>query len=192
VRIALKEWATVIRALAQGEQIFILRKGGLAETRRGFELAHPKFVFFPTWEHQQREQLDAPYQTWFDELEPREPSKLTISAIAEEVETLEAPAERERWHAARGLHVWNDSYIDMRYDYRPDLPLRLVLLRASVLPKPVEIPADRRYGGCRSWVDLYDDVSVAGARPALADENFQQAKKQLCNALGLDLKAKPD
>lgn len=141
--IALKEWATVIRALAQGEQIFILRKGGLAETKRGFELAHRKFVFFPTWEHQQREQLAGPYKGWFDQLEPGDPSKLRISAMAEAAETLEAPADRERWRAAIGLHVWNDAYINMRYDYRPDLPLRLVLLRASVLPEPMEIPADQ-------------------------------------------------
>lgn len=186
--IALKEWATVIRALAQGEQIFILRKGGLAETKRGFELAHRKFVFFPTWEHQQREQLAGPYKGWFDQLEPGDPSKLRISAMAEAAETLEAPADRERWRAAIGLHVWNDAYINMRYDYRPDLPLRLVLLRASVLPEPMEIPADRRYGGCRSWVDLDNEVPVQGARPALDEEKFQQARKRLCNALGLRFK----
>lgn len=30
-RIALKEWAVVVKALRQGRQIFLLRKGGIAE-----------------------------------------------------------------------------------------------------------------------------------------------------------------
>ena len=37
---ALKEWATVVRALEQGKQTVILRKGGILETASGLSLIH--------------------------------------------------------------------------------------------------------------------------------------------------------
>lgn len=187
MKTALKEWAAVIRALELGRQIFLLRKGGLAETSLGFELAHPKFVFYPTWEHQQREQLRPEFQPWFDELRPGDPERLRITGIAEASEVIEAPADRERWRQARDLHIWSDDYIDMRYGYRPELPLRIVLLRASRLETPVEIPLAGRYGGCRSWVDLDADIPVQSSAPALDETDFLNAKKRLCNALEIDI-----
>ena len=185
VKIALKEWAVVIRALELGRQLFILRKGGLAETSLGFELAHPEFVFYPTWEHQQRDQLQPEYQGWFDELRPEKPARLSITAMAQATEVLEAPADRSRWRAARALHIWSDAYIDMRYDYRPDLPLRIVLLRARRLDQAVTIPVSKRYAGCRSWVGLDQDVPFVPNHPALDEQAFHEASGRLCNALGI-------
>ena len=37
MRIAFKEWAMVVDALGRGEQIIILRKGGISEGRGGFK-----------------------------------------------------------------------------------------------------------------------------------------------------------
>ena len=50
---ALKEWATVVKALEQGKQTVILRKGGILETASGFNIETKKFFLFPTWEHQE-------------------------------------------------------------------------------------------------------------------------------------------
>ena len=50
---ALKEWATVIRALESGDQTVILRKGGILETDSGFTVENEKFFLFPTFEHQE-------------------------------------------------------------------------------------------------------------------------------------------
>ena len=55
-------------------------------------------------------------------------------------------------------HIWAEPYLRMRYKYRPDLPLYLVQVRVFTLPEPVTIPNDRRYKGCRSLVDLYQDI----------------------------------
>jgi hypothetical protein len=186
VKIALKEWAAVIRALERGRQIFLLRKGGLAETSLGFELAHRRFVFYPTWEHQQREQLRPAYQPWFDELEPRDPKRLGITAVAEAAEVLEAPTDRSLWRRASDLHVWSEDYINIRYDYRPDLPLRIVLLRVARLATPVEIPWTKRYAGCRSWVELDAEVPTENAARALSESEYLAARQALCNALGID------
>src|SRR3954449_7357373 len=50
--IAFKEWAVTVRALAEGEQLLTLRKGGLREPGREFRLAHERFFLYPTFEHQ--------------------------------------------------------------------------------------------------------------------------------------------
>ncbi len=52
---AFKEWEAIVEALGHGAQIVILRKGGIAEGRTGFQAKHPKFWLFPTGYHQQWE-----------------------------------------------------------------------------------------------------------------------------------------
>ena len=41
----LKEWATVVKALEQGKQTVILRKGGILETASGFNIESKKNKF---------------------------------------------------------------------------------------------------------------------------------------------------
>ncbi len=55
VQTAFKEWGVVVDALGRGEQIVILRKGGIAEVRGGFRAEHDRFWLFPTRFHQQSE-----------------------------------------------------------------------------------------------------------------------------------------
>src|SRR5881227_4107095 len=50
--IALKEWAVTVRALAEGEQLLTLRKGGIREENRHFEIEHDRFFLYPTFDHQ--------------------------------------------------------------------------------------------------------------------------------------------
>ncbi|SVB17570.1 uncharacterized protein METZ01_LOCUS170424, partial [marine metagenome] len=40
VQTAFKEWGVVVEALGRGEQIVILRKGGIAEGDSGFRAEH--------------------------------------------------------------------------------------------------------------------------------------------------------
>ena len=49
---ALKEWATVVNALENGDQTVLLRKGGILEDSSGFVVESEKFFLFPTFEHQ--------------------------------------------------------------------------------------------------------------------------------------------
>src|SRR5262245_33880503 len=54
LRHAFKEWAVICRALAEGRQGLILRKGGIAEHGDEFAMEHDRFWLFPTYSHQQR------------------------------------------------------------------------------------------------------------------------------------------
>ena len=51
-KVAFKEWAVVVEALGAGEQILILRKGGIHEQRGQFTVAHGEFWLFPTQYHE--------------------------------------------------------------------------------------------------------------------------------------------
>ena len=50
--IAFKEWAVTVRALAEGEQLVTLRKGGIREPDKHFALDHDRFFLYPTFDHQ--------------------------------------------------------------------------------------------------------------------------------------------
>ena len=53
--IAFKEWAVTVRALAEGEQLVTLRKGGIREENKHFELEHEQFFLYPTFDHQRND-----------------------------------------------------------------------------------------------------------------------------------------
>src|SRR6201989_3078446 len=53
--VAFKEWAVTVRALAEGEQLLTLRKGGIREENKHFELEHERFFLYPTFDHQRND-----------------------------------------------------------------------------------------------------------------------------------------
>ncbi len=53
--LALKEWAVAIKALGEGKQVLILRKGGIHKDDKEFPVVHPEFLIYPTYEHQNAE-----------------------------------------------------------------------------------------------------------------------------------------
>ena len=48
-QLALKEWAITVKALADGDQIMMLRKGGIHEESKDFRVVHPEFLLYPTY-----------------------------------------------------------------------------------------------------------------------------------------------
>src|SRR3954451_21836651 len=53
--VAFKEWAVTVRALAEGEQLLTLRKGGIREENKHFEIEHDRFFLYPTFDHQRND-----------------------------------------------------------------------------------------------------------------------------------------
>ena len=183
VNIALKEWAIVIEALAQSRQHFLLRKGGIAEGKRGFEPKHSEFLLYPTWEHQQAESIQPEFHKLFGQLEPKDGEQLSLQYLAKVTDILPAPADITTLQAISDKHIWAAPYLEMRYQYRPDLPLYVMILRIFRLPQIVQIPEDRRYRGCRSWVDLNVDIDVTNAAPGQSTPTFEYDRNALLRQL---------
>ena len=65
--LALKEWAVAVKSLGRGEQVIILRKGGIHREDRDFRLVHPQFLLYPTYEHQKVELIKPEVHTALEE-----------------------------------------------------------------------------------------------------------------------------
>src|SRR5437868_14958153 len=60
--IAFKEWAVTVRALAEGEQLLTLRKGGIREPEKHFKLDYERFFLYPTFDHQRADLVRTSHQ----------------------------------------------------------------------------------------------------------------------------------
>lgn len=185
VRAAFKEWAIVADALGRGEQIVILRKGGISEGRGGFKMEHARFLLFPTQFHQQRESVIASAQERYDEIAPSFPptDKLRLEFFAEVVEARQLQS-LEHALALRGQHVWRDEVIAERFDWGREKAIFAVAVRVYRLPQPVELPMLPVYGGCKSWIEIEQEISTEGACRVLDDQAFAGKLRQFRSILG--------
>lgn len=177
---ALKEWATVLEAMGKGEQLVLIRKGGLIEPGSGFELLSPTFVFYPTFEHQAVNYLRPPFQGYFEDAAKRRAPegsvRVELFGVAVASQQVRDPAVIERLSA---LHIYNDAFVSQRLKWQPEQPLVIVPVRAYRLPAPQLVPIAPQYAGCKSWVDLEQPVSLAGAQPILDDATFASRLAQI-------------
>ena len=181
---ALKEWATVLEAMGRGEQLVLIRKGGLIEPGSGFEVRASSFLFYPTFEHQAVAYLRPAYQGYFEEAAKRRAAdgqvRMELFGVATASYAVRDPALIER---LADVHIYNQAFLTQRLKWQPDQPLVLVVVRAYRLATPHVCPALPHYAGCKSWVDLESAVSVSGARPVLDDATFQARTNVIASAL---------
>src|SRR5829696_6186447 len=179
--IALKEWATVCRALETGRQMVLLRKGGIYESAGEFQLEHRQFLLFPTFLHQNAGMLKPEERAG---LEPRdaEPAQVRLAAAGVVTDIVRVDS-RTQIDALDADHVWAPPLIDMRFNYRPDNPLYLLLVRAYRLRQPVAVENTPAYAGCKSWVPLEEPVDTAGATPVLDDVRYDVKRRYVLERL---------
>src|SRR5947209_478716 len=116
---AFKEWAVICKALAEGQQALILRKGGIAEAGGTFQLAHTRFWLFPTYVHQQEQGI--------------RPEALPLLAQAQAERPPEGVVRLTHFAEVTGvyhvhdlvsaimlahLHLWSDETVRKRFAYQ--------------------------------------------------------------------------
>lgn len=169
---ALKEWAVAVRALERGETALVVRKGGIRE--KAFAVKDTRFLLLPGYEHQRPELVKPEFRGILSEIpDLTDDGPLRFSSFAEVVGAYEVSTP-ESLEAIAPHHMWTPEYAESRFRWRPKKPLTVLALRTYLLPETVELPYREEYGGCRSWIELSDPVPVAGARPALSDEEFER------------------
>jgi hypothetical protein len=178
---ALKEWAVTVAALERGDTALVVRKGGIRE--KAFAVPETRFLFFKSYEHQNRDQLKPGYRELLDGIPTRrDDDPVVLTSFAEVAGAFEL-SEKEDLDALDPHHVWTHEYAESRLKWRPKKPLTALLLRVYLLPGVVELPYRAEYGGCRSWISLGHPVSAEGARPALSDEAFEELSRPIRDAL---------
>jgi hypothetical protein len=169
---ALKEWAVAVRALERGETALVVRKGGIRE--KAFAVPQTRFLLLPGYEHQRPELLKPEYRRLMDDIpDLTDDGPLRFSSFVE-VEGAYEVSEAEDLAALDPHHMWTSEYAESRFKWRPKKPLTVLVLRAYVLPEAIELPYREEYGGCKSWIELGESVSLEEARPALSDERFEE------------------
>src|SRR4051794_17307059 len=129
LNIALKEWDVVCRALASARQIILLRKGGISEAGGGeFRVENNEFLFFPTFLHQNKQMLKPADQAEYAALN-EDPAEVAIASAGVVTDVIPLKS-REQMNRIDDEHVWTAPLIDMRFNYRPQNPLYLLLVRA--------------------------------------------------------------
>ncbi len=184
MRIAFKEWAVVVDALGRGEQIIILRKGGISEGSSGFQIEHNRFFLFPTLFHQQRDAVRDGAQLRYDALiAPNlSSSSVHIEFFAEVVDWKLLESCEAALHL-RGQHIWREEIIRERFEWGRARNIYAMAVRVFRLPLPVELPMRADYGGCKSWVDLDAVISINGAQSVLSDSEFHAKLERFRAAL---------
>ncbi len=184
MRAAFKEWAVIVDALGRGEQILILRKGGISEGRGGFQMEHPQFLLFPTLYHQQRESVTPAAQARYDQIAPgfAPPEILRLEHFAEAVacRRLDSLSTAE---ALRGEHCWKGEVIADRFDWGREKNIFAIAVQVHRLPRPIEIPMSPAYGGCKSWIELDRDIPIQDATPVLDQAAFDHKLGRFLAAL---------
>ena len=172
LKIAFKEWAAVCRALADGTQTVILRKGGIAEVGGEFKPEHSRFWLYPTHYHEQhRHGLKPEAMHFLDAAERSYPATGTIDFshfvdMAEVffVDSLDAALSLDPWH------IWTPALVEQRFRYRTPglyvLPVRVRAAKAATVP---ELP---EYEGCKTWVTL-DRELPDESESVLSDAEFE-------------------
>ncbi|MDQ3838715.1 MAG: DUF1802 family protein [Thermoproteota archaeon] len=181
---ALKEWAIVCKALEEGRQVLLLRKGGIMEYREGFQVKHNSFLLYPTYEHQSIESIQPDFAHELTAMlqEERDKNKVRITSYAraiavKQIEDVSLLSQLQKYH------IWNESYVQVRVKYNPKKPMQVVLLRVYRLQDPIEVEMNSEWFGCRSWLDiqmfpsltcLADNHDPFSDRPVIGDSLFDR------------------
>jgi hypothetical protein len=200
---ALKEWAVVCKALEEGRQVILLRKGGIMEYRQGFEVKHTDFFLYPTFEHQSKESLQPNYVNKLDTVLQNAPvnnrNRITSCAavvLVKEITNKSVLGRLEKYH------IWNDQYINVRFSYNPKRPLNVVVLRVYKMNTPLEVDVKPELTGCKSWIPVqlllsdtklqqdYDnqsgsaiDIIKPDCKPVFNDSEFTEIVTELQEVL---------
>ncbi|CDI04833.1 DUF1802 family protein [Candidatus Nitrosotenuis uzonensis] len=167
---ALKEWATVVRALESGEQTVLLRKGGILETASGFVIESKKFLLFPTYEHQAFDNIKPQFHAHLEFVKNHVPPQgtNTIASYAEVLAESDIKSEKTIGRLA-DFHIWSDSYVKTRMGWMPQKAMKAIFLKTYRIPD-ITITLKPEYQGCKSWIDI--NANLESGRPVLGESEI--------------------
>jgi hypothetical protein len=184
---ALKEWAAVVHALLEGEQVVDVRKGGLREEGRHFDLPARRFFLSPTAEHQKPELLKPAYAHWVELADASPVGEPVVVHGWADVIDVATITEAEQIDALDSKLIWTRDYVRTRFSWKQRDPLWTLVLRVHRLQHPLTVGWRDEYGGCTSWI-TYDglpaDPASLPSEPVLSDVAFEAKRKGVRDALG--------
>lgn len=185
---ALKEWETTAKALHNGEQTILFRKGGIREPT--FTPAADKFLLLGTTFHSDPSLLKAGYVsaelTGAEQEDPKHWPTQKLHTWAEVTgawKTFDASVIE----LLDPLHIYEPlPYLERRLKWRRNQPITVLELRVFQLNPALEVPTQEEWYGCFSWAAIKGMEEQTGlklkelvknATPALNDASFGEKQK---------------
>lgn len=163
---ALKEWSNVVASLGRGEQVILIRKGGIADPSFGVDAE--RFYLYPTYFHQ-------------GESENRPTVEITHWCQVVKSWTVRGA---EQLTQLEQLVVLPRETLDARYRFRPDQALYVIAVRTYALAQPAPVRFRDEYGGCRSWVSVDEEIDIDGSVAVLTEDELQRKIADVEQAVG--------
>ena len=163
LQIAFKEWAVVCRAVGEGRQRVILRKGGISEVGGTFRPEHDRFWLYPTYFHEHRAGVKPEFLPLLEAADAAKPPAGTVRfthfvrvASVAHVTDLDAALSLDSQHA------WTPDVVKQRFHYRTP-GLFVFAVRVFKLMQPVDVIERPEYAGCKTWVPLAAPIDTTGS-----------------------------
>jgi hypothetical protein len=158
LRHAFKEWAVICKALGEGRQALILRKGGIAEDGGRFRVEHALWLY-PTHVHQQRDGIRPEAAPLLEASERERPPTGTVRLTHfAEVAGIYHVRDIASALILGRLHLWSPQTVQLRFAYRSPglyvLPVRVYRAR-----EVFDLTETSTYAGCK-------ELGRAGSRTA--------------------------
>ncbi len=170
IKEALKEWAVVIRALEEGKQVVLLRKGGILD--QGFDIVSSKFMLFPTFEHQHKDYIRQEFYDLFYNL------NTNIINSAASIYKVYETFDKDKLLRLSKYHIYNESFIDYRLNIYKDRPVKVLIVRTYMLEEPLSFSDKAEYKGCKSWVSI-DNILKVREEPIISNTAFNDMIREI-------------
>jgi hypothetical protein len=177
--IAFKEWAVVVDALGQGEQIVILRKGGIREQRGRFQVDHREFWLFPTRYHEAESSVIPSKRPRLREIATDAVEDSVDIRYYAVIDAVAKITERAALGRLQGRHIWSEAALRDRFEFGREPGLHVLLARVYRRSSPVRLPMLESYAGCRSWIELEQPLLTEGLTPVLTDAEYNLRQDEI-------------
>lgn len=171
----------MVRALLDGRQWVLLRKGGIGEKR--FEVAAREFLLFPTVAHSHAERVRLEHRDLLAAAAADSTGEQVTVRAAAKVVAAVSVNRPDNLEAIEDLHIWTaESVRADRLDFRPKHRLAVLVVQAVPLVEPLPLTRTPEYAGCTSWVQL--PVTARLAAPVHDDATLRRVAARVRDAVG--------
>jgi hypothetical protein len=181
LRTTLKDKAVFIRALAEGLQTIMIRKGGIEESQA--------FLLYPLYEKQNPEYYQKKYYELVRASTDPQRDRVEITSWVSVVKSLKL-YDALIIPKLKDHYIWNPKYFEPpyiweRFQFEPgeEKYFNIPVLRTFRLSQPQfvkPIASSRFICAChRPYVDLPEEIDTDGSQPVLSDKNFGERLRAL-------------
>ena len=124
----------------------------------GFKIESKKCILFPTQEHQEYNHIKPQFHKYLEQVKSNQPKSgfNRITSYAEVLAEADISSE-ETIKKLSSFHIWSESYINERKNWKPDNPMKAVFLKVYKIPE-FNTPLKPEYQGCKSWININEEI----------------------------------